>query len=63
MFMFYLFRTCNSDLYIYSFLSNPGADACIISIMHDMAECRIGDITPHCKVRNFNSGGFKVELN
>ena len=26
------------------------ADACIISIMHDLAECRIGDITPHCKV-------------
>lgn len=26
------------------------ADACIIGICHDMAECIIGDITPHCKV-------------
>jgi len=25
-------------------------DACIISLCHDMAECIIGDITPHCKV-------------
>ena len=25
-------------------------DACIISLVHDMAECIIGDITPHCNV-------------
>ena len=27
-----------------------GTETAILAICHDMAECIIGDITPHCKV-------------
>ena len=33
-----------------------GPETAVLALCHDMAECIIGDITPHCKVNNGTAG-------
>ena len=32
-----------------------GPETAVLALCHDMAECIIGDITPHCKVNDGNN--------